>query len=128
MTLRSVFYVSLLCACSAAAHAAPPRDAATALQSRAAITYPLVVSFISIGSGVSPASVAQFNVVLAEFEATWGVSAQRTTASWGREGEFDVCFTLTDLPAAARAELVDQMWQLDAEPLIAVKENARCGW
>lgn len=122
MTLRSTVSLALLslfCTAASAATSVAP--------ARAPTTYPLVVSFISIGTGVSSAAVAQFNTVVAEFEATWGVTAQRTTASWGREGEFDVCFTLANLPQAARDELVAQMWQLDAEPLIAVGENARCG-
>lgn len=117
MILRTVASLALFAVAANAAQARPAPPP----------TYPLVVSFISIGTGTSPTSIAPFNLVVAEFEATWGVTAERTTASWGREGEFDVCFTLANLPAAAADELVDQMWQFDADPLVVVDEQATCG-
>jgi hypothetical protein len=118
MIFRSVASLVLLFAATGAAQARRPQPPPT---------YPLVVSFISIGTGTSPAAIAQFNLVVAEFEAIWGLTAERTTASWGREGEYDVCFTLANLPPDAADELVDQMWQLDADPMVAVGENVSCG-
>ena len=55
-------------------------------------------------------------------------------AHWGREGEYDVCFTLTDLPPTAQQELRESLLWLDDElrdliagraPLSRIKEAAR---
>lgn len=126
MTLRHVVWLSLFTVLSAGAHARQLQALPIAAPARPATVYPIVVSFISIGEGVSYPSVAQFNVLVAEFEQVWGVTAQRVVAPWGREGEFDVCFTLAGLPTAARDELVGQLLPLDAEPLVAVAEEVPC--
>ncbi|MBL8298374.1 MAG: hypothetical protein JNN30_08515 [Rhodanobacteraceae bacterium] len=127
MNLRHVLCLLLFTVFSSGAYARQPHTPPTAAPPvRSATVYPIVVSFISIGEGVSYPSVMQFNTLVAEFEHTWGVAAQRVVSPWGREGEFDVCFTLGGLPAAARAELVDQLRLLDAEPLVAVAEDVAC--
>ncbi|HSX59154.1 MAG TPA: hypothetical protein VLF18_03035 [Tahibacter sp.] len=126
MTLRSLLCVSLL-ALTSVASALPQPGNQPARANRPPTTYPLVVSFISHGAGTSPAAIAQFNVIVAEFEAAWG-PLERTVAPWGREGEYDVCFTLTGLWPSAREEIVTQLLALDAEPMTEAAENARCGW
>jgi hypothetical protein len=128
MKFRHILCLSLLAAVATSAHAAAPSSQPIAAPARPATTYPLVVSFISIGTGVSSAAIAQYNVIVAEFENYWGVNPQRVVAPWGREGEYDVCFVLTDLPPAAREELVESLLWLDDEPFTEVAENASCGW
>jgi hypothetical protein len=125
MSLRHALCLSLLTAVSTGALARsvhiPPAKPST--------NYPIVVSFISIGEGVSPAAISQFNLVLAEHEQVWGVTAGYAIARWGREGEYDACFTLAGLPQAAADDLVDILWQLDidADVYISVAQNAPCG-
>lgn len=126
MSLRHVLCLSLFTVFSSGAYARPSHELPIASPARPAAIYPIVVSFISIGEGVSYPSIAQFNVLVAEFEQAWGVTAHNVVSPWGREGEFDVCFTLAGLPATARDELVDQLLLLDPEPLIAVAEDVPC--
>ena len=93
-----------------------------------ATTYPLVVSFISIGAGVPWNSVARFNVAVNEYDQMLG-TLERTVVHWGREGEFDVCFTLQELPSEQiRAEIIEQMvWIGEDDPYVITTENDRCG-
>lgn len=116
-----------LLAAGSLAHAAAPSTASVAAPARPAATYPLVVSFISHGSGVPDYAVAPFNVIVNEFEQAYG-PAQRIVAPWGREGEYDVCFTLAGLTPDLQQRLIDDLLWLDAEPFTEVAENARCGW
>jgi hypothetical protein len=90
--------------------------------------YPVVVSFISLGSGVPWFSVAPFNVAVNEYDQMYG-TMERTIVHWGREGEFDVCFTLRgQLSAQARADFIEQMVAFgDADPNIITTQNDRCG-
>lgn len=93
-----------------------------------ATTYPLVVSFISFGDGIPWNSVARFNVVVNEYDQMLG-TLERAVVHWGREGEFDVCFTLQGLPTEqVRAEIIEQMrWLSDEDPHVITTENDRCG-
>lgn len=127
MKLRHILCVSLLTAAATCAHAAAPRSQPVAAPARAATIYPLVVSFISHGSGVPHYAVAQFNVIVNEFELSYG-PVQRTVAPWGREGEFDVCFPLTDLTPDLQQRLLDELLWLDGEPFTEAAQNATCGW
>lgn len=127
MKLRLALCLSLLAAASSFAHAAAPQAPPIAAPARPATTYPLVVSFISHGSGVPNYAVAQFNVIVNEFEQAYG-PAHRIVAPWGREGEYDVCFTLADLTPDLQQRLIDELLWLDPEPFTEVAENASCGW
>lgn len=128
MKFRHILCLSLLASACSFAHAAAPQAPPAAAPARPATTYPLVVSFISHGSGVWSGAIAQYNVIINEFEQSWGLFPQRVVAHWGREGEYDVCFTLTDLPPAAQQELRESLLWLDDEPFTEVAENASCGW
>ncbi|MCQ4165518.1 hypothetical protein [Tahibacter harae] len=125
-TAVSLFFLSLAGLAPAPQAAARPGAALPA--AAPAATYPLVVSFISVGAGVPWNSVARFNVVVNEYDQMLG-TLERTVVHWGREGEFDVCFTLQGLPGAqVRAEIIEQMlWLGDDDPYIIATENNRCG-
>jgi hypothetical protein len=45
---------------------------------------------------------------------------------WGKEGEYDVCFTLDGLSVADRARFVAQVKTAVSRKLVAVEENATC--
>jgi hypothetical protein len=45
---------------------------------------------------------------------------------WGKEGEYDVCFTLAELSPAARARLIREVKTTVGRRLATVRENAPC--
>ena len=124
-TAVSMFFLSLAGFVPAPDSAARPGPALPVIAP--ATTSPLVVSFISIGAGVPWNSVARFNVAVNEYDQMLG-TLERTVVHWGREGEFDVCFTLQGLAEPTRAEIIEQMhWLDDDDPYVITTENDRCG-
>jgi hypothetical protein len=49
-----------------------------------------------------------------------------TRGRWGKEGEYDVCFTLAGLSPAARARLIRDVKGTVRRTLVSVRENAPC--
>lgn len=135
----SLFALSALVLAGAAAFALPAAARASAgvaasgtaaapvTQRRAPLLYALVVSFNSLGEGVSQPHYSSFRTQLGELEAEWG-PIERHIVNWGREGEFDVCLPLWEVPQPQRQHFIqDVRDNLEPSGRAYISEQAACG-
>lgn len=83
----------------------------------------LVVSFLSPGDGIDhEMRTKYFNWVREQPK-----EIAYSTVRWGREGEVDYCFTLSELSAAQQKEFVKKSREiLAASEKVRVGENEKC--
>lgn len=95
-----------------------------ATSSDAPITYRLIVSFISKGSGTSSEKRTAF---LAYVDGHPKKPAYKTVV-WGREGEADYCFNLSELTAKKDLiAFIDEIKKIaSGSDMMNVTENAEC--
>ena len=87
----------------------------------AGTTFPLVVTFISIGQGTDQKSEADLESLAKKFKAG------ATRADWGKEGEEDWCFPLTELSPSERSKFIGEVKRvLGGKRLVQIAENATC--
>jgi hypothetical protein len=85
--------------------------------------YPLVLSFYSIGTGVDGNHLRKFN----DFLESYQPKLNPIVTPWGREGEVDFCFTLSELSTKQRSQFIKQVReQLKDCKLVHINENAPC--
>lgn len=85
--------------------------------------FPLVLSFYSIGTGVDRKHLRKFN----EFLETYQPKLNPIVSPWGREGEVDFCFKLSELSTKQHSQFVKQVReQLKDCKLVHIYENAPC--
>ncbi len=90
-------------------------------------TYALVVSFISIGQGVDQKAIEQFNQLIADIEQKKQVKINYEKIPWGREGEVDYCFNLSELDKETRQLFLTKTDELlSKNTLVKVEKNAAC--
>ena len=83
--------------------------------------YRLILSFISIGSGIDQTSREKVDAYI----AAHGKKPVVNKVSWGREGETDYCFTLKELSTDEQKTFVMDIKKLIVKPdLVQVKENS----
>jgi hypothetical protein len=85
--------------------------------------FALVVSFGSECCGTDQKASAALDAILARYPRD---ALGEKRGRWGKEGEFDACFTLAGLSAADRKRLVDEVRAGVARKLVEVTENAAC--
>lgn len=86
-------------------------------------TYRLIVSFISKGEGTNSEKRKEFLI----FVETYPKKPIAKTVNWGREGETDYCFTLSELLKKEQIEFVNQVKKIVAgSDLISVSEDVEC--
>lgn len=83
--------------------------------------YRLVVSFFSIGEGVNKPVADKF----LKFVAEYSTKVKYESFSWGREGEVDYCFKLSELSPSQQDEFVLKAKDILAKK-VRVSENASC--
>lgn len=90
----------------------------------APITYRLIVSFISKGAGTDP---EKRTAILAYVKNHPKKPAYKTVI-WGREGEADYCFTLSEFSSKkARAKFIADIKKIAAgSDMVFISENAEC--
>lgn len=89
--------------------------------------YRLSVSFISIGSGIDAQAQAKYDQFVTEFGTRHKVTLAHETVGWGREGEVDYCFKLSELKSPQQATFVEESKALLAgNELVLFKENTPC--
>lgn len=101
-----------------------PVASATATAPDAPVTYRLLVSFTSKGAGTDGEKRTAF---LAYVDSHAKKPAYKTV-TWGREGETDYCFNLTELPG--KKDMIDFIEGVKkataGSDRIIVSENAEC--
>lgn len=85
----------------------------------------LVVSFISMGSGIDFKAVPDFEQTLKEFNASHKDGVKHTMKTWGREGERDYCFQ-AEIPKNLEDFTTLLKEKYKENKRILIKENATC--
>lgn len=90
-------------------------------------TYRLIVSFISIGTGIDATAKSSLDELIKRTQKEIGKSVENTSTSWGREGEVDYCITLKELSKDQQAKFVsDTKKILSGNSRVFITENAEC--
>lgn len=90
--------------------------------------YRFNVSFISIGSGVDYKAKDKYDAFVLDFAKRNGnVKLKHETSPWGREGEVDYCFSLSELNARQQGAFVQESKALLKDnKLVQFAENVVC--
>jgi hypothetical protein len=89
--------------------------------------YRLVISFISIGSGINSAAKEKLENYLQLNETLKMKNPQIERTRWGREGEVDYCMKLSAFTVAEQEKIVKGIKeQLKNQDHIFINENAPC--
>ena len=85
------------------------------------------ISFISIGAGIDGSAVLKFQEFLRNFEATHSLKLNYKIVNWGREGETDYCFKLSEINASQQNQFVVEAKDvLKNSNLVRYKEDCVC--
>jgi hypothetical protein len=107
--------------------------AAFALLSNASTSYSqpansrLIISFTSQASGIDREAKREIDGFITEYEKEKGRRLAKEIVRWGREGELDYCFMLSELSQGDQAHFVSQIKLLvKKSKQTSVVENAPC--
>lgn len=85
------------------------------------------VSFYSPGSGINYMAARKLDSFIANYQTNNNVTLTVYKTPWGREGEVDYCFKLSNLDSKKADALVQQVKDLlKGEDRINYKENTPC--
>jgi len=89
--------------------------------------YRVIVSFGSPGSGIDAQTVAKLESYIITFDKEANKTIAYETIKYGKEGEVDYCFPLTELSKSKQTEFVNGINNLTKNgKIVFVKENAVC--
>lgn len=117
-------YLYFLILATLVLHACSQKSQRTVTASQAGTaTYPLVISFISYGSGIDYKQLEKLDSLIKSFDKC---TLQVEKKSWGREGEIDYCFS------APNSNCLNQWKELLSKSLtikdrVQMTENRKCG-
>jgi hypothetical protein len=80
----------------------------------------LVISFISKGGGIDRNTKNKVLAYLESYNKTHGKSILYETIRWGREGEVDFCFSLSELKKKEQNKFIQEL-----KSLVGNSENVR---
>lgn len=96
-------------------------------EKQADMKYRLVVSFISIGEGPDFNAKAGLDRIVSEWEKQKGKLLKQEQFPWGREGEVDYCFQLSELNVADQQSFVNEIKSsIGTSKLVQISENQPC--
>lgn len=100
------------------------KDSTAAVVDQAPDTFRVVISLISIGEGTDPEGMGKVARFLDNYEKQTGKKPVYSSQRWGREGEMDLNFMLTELNPKEQADFVEQLQKaMTGQQLILVTEN-----
>ncbi|MFN5415736.1 MAG: hypothetical protein ACK5B9_01680 [Flavobacteriia bacterium] len=86
-----------------------------------------IVSFISIGSGPDGEAKILLDNYLADYQTKNKVKLTIKTTKWGREGEIDYCFKLSELKDKEQSSFIKEVQDLlKNSTLVRYEENSPC--
>lgn len=89
--------------------------------------YLLSVSFISMGAGIDHAAKKKYDQYIKDFGSKYIKGIAHETVGWGREGEVDYCFRLTELETVKKKLFIAETKKmLASNELIQITENTAC--
>lgn len=83
--------------------------------------YRLIISFFSIGEGINLKTNEEFE----KFLSSYTPKIKHELITWGREGEKDYCFKLTELTDVQQEEFVRKAKEVTTKK-VHIKENEKC--
>ncbi|HEX5001512.1 MAG TPA: hypothetical protein VFW78_03375 [Bacteroidia bacterium] len=87
----------------------------------------LIVSFISIGEGADFSAKDSMDAYVAAYQTENKKQLTFESIPWGREGEFDYCFTLKELSAKEQVKFIEGLRaRLKFSELVQISENQPC--
>jgi hypothetical protein len=93
----------------------------------AALKSRLVVSFYSICCGIDSAAKEQLDKFIAQYEKTKRKKLAKAESHWGREGEIDYCFKLSELSRGQQKNFILKVRSLlKNSKLVHINENDTC--
>ena len=109
------------------AHEEQRKDETMATEQEKITSYVFSVSFFSIGTGSDGAAMNRFAEFLENYNKKEKVQLVYEKNRWGREGEVDYCFMLTELDSKQRTDFIAQTQKiLSGSKLVHIAENAQC--
>lgn len=88
-------------------------------------TYRLIISFGSECCGIDHMAQDEIDKFIAAYEKKKKVKLQRKVVYWGKEGERDYCFTLSEISKKEQANLIAEIKTIAKKSkLVEVKENS----
>ena len=89
--------------------------------------YRFHVSFISMGSGTDFKAKQAYLEFIRSFEEKNKIKIMYEVAHWGREGESDFCFRLSELGKDGQIQFIaDSKAYLKTSKLVRIAENSPC--
>lgn len=86
--------------------------------------YRFIVSFISKGAGTDSKIIEKFTKYVKEFEQKKGLILSNALINWGKEGELDYCFKLSELNTNDQIVFINESKALLKESdLVITEEN-----
>ena len=128
-TLIYLFAIVALASCNSTKNAT---DKNTALSTSQNINTPdtiyrLSVSFISIGAGTDKKAKQQYDQYIIQYKQKNKIKLNYEIVNWGREGEIDYCFKLSELNKNQQDLFVTETKEtLKSSSLVRFKENTTC--
>lgn len=96
-------------------------------EQQAAMKYRLIVSFISIGEGPDFNAKSNLDRVIADWEKQKGLVLKQESFPWGREGEVDYCFQLSELNITEQQSFINDIKSsIGTSKLVQISENQPC--
>ncbi|MFN5224029.1 MAG: hypothetical protein ACK5DJ_07575 [Bacteroidota bacterium] len=96
-------------------------------EQQTAMKYRLIVSFISIGEGPDFNAKTGLDRVIADWEKQKGLILKQESFPWGREGEVDYCFQLSELNNSDQQSFINEIKSsIGTSKLVQVAENQPC--
>jgi hypothetical protein len=87
----------------------------------------LVVSFYSICCGIDHTAKEKLDRFINSYEKAMGKQLTKATVHWGREGEIDYCFQLSELLPKEQKRFISKVrLLLRKSKLVHINENASC--
>lgn len=87
--------------------------------------YRIIVSFISWGAGIDPNARKKMDICLSENQENTEKTVDFVEMPWGREGEIDFCFTLSELNEEEQENFVKSMkMTFEGNELVQIYENS----
>jgi len=127
--LISLFAIITLFACNSTKKVTDQNATTSTTQNTIATdtNYRFSVSFISIGAGTDKKARQDYDQYIIQYEQKNKIKLSYEITPWGREGEKDYCFMLTELDKKKQELFVTETKEiLKNSSLVQYKENAPC--
>lgn len=124
LTLLIIISSLTACHCSKKVTSADAVNSVTELNDS---IFRVTVSFYSKGGGIDKKAKSNFATFLENYDLKNKAKLSYETANWGREGETDYCFKLSELNADRQVSFVSELKEtLKESALVRIKENTTC--